>query len=85
MRHIYVNAEWPYNIHADQTWQRLQADYHYKTGPSASLTPLEVQMLSFSSDLEWFAMCAMDSSFELPQGPPLGAVAPSDGKPKASY
>ena len=85
MCYIDVNAEWPHNIHTDQTGQRLQADYHYKTGPSTSLTPLEIQMLSFSSDLEWFAMCAMDSSLELPQGPPLGAVAPPDGKPEASH
>ena len=78
MRYIDVNAEWPLDIHTNQTGRRFQADYYYKTGPSASLTPLEIQMLSFSSDLEWFAMCAMDSSLELPQGPP-------DGKPEASH
>ena len=85
MRCIYVNAGWPHNVHADKTWRRLQADYYYETGPSASLTPLEIQMLSFSSDLEWFAVCAVDSSLKLPQGPPLGAVAPPDGKPEASH
>ena len=42
-------------------------------------------MLSFPSDLEWFAMRAMDSRLELPQGPPLGVVAPPDGKPEVSY
>ena len=61
------------------------SDYYYETGPSSSLTPLEIQMLSFSSDLEWFAVCAMDNSLELPQGPALGAVAPPDGKPEASH
>ena len=85
MRCIDVNVEWPHDIHTNQTGRRFQADYHYKTGPSVSLTPLEIQMLSFSSDLEWFAMCAVDSSLELPQGPPLGGVAPSDGKPEASH
>ena len=85
MRHVYVDAEWPHNVHAYETLQRFQADYYYEARPSANLAPLEVQMLSFSSDLEWFAMCAVDSSLELPQGPPLGAVAPPHGKPEASY
>ena len=85
MRYIYVDAEWPHNVHAYETQRRLQADYHYEAGPSASLTALEIQMLSFSSDLEWFAVCAMDSSLKLPQGPPLGAVAPPDGKPEVSH
>ena len=85
MRYIDVNAEWPHNVHTDQTGRRFQGYYHYKTGPSASLTPLEIQMLSFSSDLEWFAMCAVNSSLELSQGPPLGTVAPPDGKPEASH
>ena len=52
--------------------------------PRAS-TPLKVQMLGFSSNLEQFAVCAVDSSLELPQGLPLGAVAPPDGKPEASH
>ena len=81
MRHIYVNAEWPHNIHADKTRRRLQADYHYEARPSASLTPLKVQMLSFSSNLEWFAVCTVHCPLKLPQGPPLGAVAPPDVEP----
>ena len=85
MRYIDVNTEWPHNIHTDQTGRRFQADYHYKTGPSTSLTPLEIQMLSFSSDLERFAVCAVDSSLELPLGYPLGAVVPPDGQPEASH
>ena len=85
MRYIYVNAECPHNVHTDKTLRRLQADYYYETGPSARLTPLEIQMLSFSSDLEWFAVCGVDSSLELPQGPPLGMVAPPDRKPEASH
>ena len=85
MRHVYVDVEWPHNVHAYEAWRRFQADYYYEARLSASLAPLEVQMLSFSSDLEWFAVCAVDSSLELPQGPPLGAVAPSDGKPEASH
>ena len=85
MCYIYVDAEWPHNVHADKTRRRLQVDYHYEAGPSASLTPLEIQMLSFSRDLEWFAVRAVDSSLELPQGPPLGVVAPPDGKPEASH
>ena len=52
--------------------------------PRASLH-LKIQMLGFSSDLERFAVCAVDSSIELPQGPPLGAEAPPDGKPEASH
>ena len=85
MHYVYVDAEWPHNVHAYETRRRLQADYHYEAGPSVSLTPLEIQMLSFSSDLEWFAVCVVDCSLELPQGPPLDAVAPPNGKPKASH
>ena len=85
MRHVYVNVEWLHNIHADKTRRRLQADYHYETRPSASLTPLKVQMLSFSRNLERFAVCTVHSPLKLPQGSPLGAVAPPDGKPEASH
>ena len=80
-----MDAEWPHDVHAYETRWRFQADYHNEACPSAPLTPLKVQMLGFSSDLEWFAVCAVNSSLELPQGPPLGAVAPPDGKPEASH
>ena len=80
-----MDAEWPHDIHAYETLRRFQADYYNKAGPSASLAPLKVQMLGFSSDLEWFAVCAVDSPLKLPQGPPLGTVAPPDGKPEASH
>ena len=85
MSHIYVDAEWPHDVHAYETRRRFQADYYNEARPSASLTPLKVQMLGFSSDLERFPVCAVDSSHELPQGPPLGAVAPPDGKSEASH
>ena len=80
-----MDAEWPHDIHSYETWRRFQADYYNKAGPSASLVPLKVQMLGFSSDLEWFAVCAVYSPLKRPQGPPLGAVAPTDGKPEASH
>ena len=41
-------------------------------------------MLGFSSNLEWFAMCAVYCPLKLPQGPPLGEVVPPDGKREAS-
>ena len=85
MRHVYVDAEWPHDVHAYETRRRFQADYCDEACPSASLTPLKVQMLGFSSDLERFAVFTVDSSLELPQGPPLGVVAPPDGKPEASH
>ena len=80
-----MDVEWPHDVHAYETRRRFQADYHNEACPSASLTLLKVQMLGFSSDLEWFDVCAMDSSLELPQGPLLGAVAPPYGKPEASH
>ena len=80
-----MEAERPHDIHSYETWRRLQADYCNKSGPSASLAPLKVQMLGFSSDLEWFAVYAVYSPLKLPQGPPLGVVAPPDGKPEASH
>ena len=85
MSHVYVDAEWPHDVHAYETRRRLQADYYNEARPSASLTPLKVQILGFSSDLERFAVRAVDSSLELPQGSPLGAVVPPDGKPEASH
>ena len=47
MRHVYVDAEWPHNVHAYETRRRFQADYYYEACQSVSLAPLEVQMLSF--------------------------------------
>ena len=85
MRHVYVDAEWPHDVHAYETRRRFQADYDNEACPSTSLTPMKIQMLCFSSDLGGFAVCAVDSSLELPQGPPLGAVAQPDGKPEASH
>ena len=80
-----MDAEWPHDVHAYETRRRFQADYHNEACPSARLNPLKVQMLGFTSDLEWFALCAVNSSLELPQGAPLGVVAPPDGKPEASH
>ena len=85
MSHVYVDAEKPHDVHAYETRRRFQADYDNEARPSVSLTPLKVQMLGFSSDLERFAVYAVDSSLELPQGPPLGTVAPPDGKPEANH
>ena len=85
MRHVYVDAEWPHNVHAYKTRWRIQADYDNEARPSASLTPLKVQMLSFSSNLERFAVCTVHSPLKLPQGSPLGAVMLPDGKPKESH
>ena len=85
MSHIYVDVEWPHDVHAYETRQRFQADYYNEARPSASLTPLKVQMLSFSSNLEQFAVCTVHSPLKLPQESPLGAVAPPDGKPEASH
>ena len=82
---IDMDSQWSHDIHINQTGRRFEADYHNETGPSASLTPLKVQMLGFPHNLKWFAMLAVDSPFKLPQGPPLGVVALPDGKPEASY
>ena len=50
--HVYVDAERPHNVHANEAGRRLQAHNDNEAGPSASLTTLEVQMLSFPSNLE---------------------------------
>ena len=80
-----MDAEWPHDIHAYETRRRLQAHDYNEAGLPASLTPLKVQMLSFSSNLEWFVVCTVHCPLKLLQGPPLGAVAPPDGKPEASH
>ena len=58
-----------------------KAHDNYKAGPSASLAPLEVQMLSFSSNLEWFAVRTMHCPLKWPQGSPLSAKAPPNVEP----
>ena len=50
-----------------------------------SLAPMKVQMLGFSSNLEWFAVWAVYCPLKLTQVPPLDAVAPPDEKPEASH
>ena len=42
-------------------------------------------MLGLSSNLEWFAVCAVHCPLKLSQGPPLGAVAPPDVEPEAGH
>ena len=80
-----MNAEWPHNVHADEAGRRFQAYDDNKTGSSASLTSLDVEMLGFSGNLEGFTVCTVHRLLKLLQGPPLGTVEPPDGKPEASY
>ena len=42
-------------------------------------------MLSSAGNLQGFTVCTVHCPLKLLQGPPLGAVAPSDGKPEAGY
>ena len=42
-------------------------------------------MLSFSGNLQGFTVGTVYRPLKLLQGPPLGAVAPPDGKPEAGY
>ena len=69
MGHIYVDSERPHNIHADKAWRRLQAHYDNKTGSPATLTPLQVEMLGLSSNLERFTVCTVHRPLKLLQGP----------------
>ena len=51
-----------------------------KAGSSPCLTPLDVQMPGSSCYVEWFTVCTMHSTGKRLQSPPLGAVAPPNGK-----
>ena len=50
--HVNADTERPHNVHVNETWRRLQSHNDDKTGPTASLTPLTVQMLGFTRNLE---------------------------------
>ena len=80
-----MDVEGPHDVHAYEAGRRFQAHDDNEAGSSASLTPLDVEMLVFSGNLEGFAMCTVHRPLKLLQGPPLGTVAPPDGKPEASY
>ena len=56
-----------------------------KLARAASLTPLDVEMLSFSGNLQGFLVGTVYRPLKLLQGPALGAVAPPDGKPEVGY
>ena len=85
IHHVDVDTEQPHDIHADEARRRLQAHNNDETGPSASLAPLEVQMLSFSRNLEWFAVSTVHCPLKWPQGSPLSAKAPPNVKPHARH
>ena len=85
IRHVDVDAERPHNIHADEAGRRLQAHNDDEAGPPASLTLLEVQMLSFSSNLEWFAVSTVHCLLKWPQGDPLSTEAPPNVEPQACH
>ena len=63
-----MDAERPHDIHAYEAWWRFQAYDDNEAGPPASLAPLEVQMLGFSSNLEWFTVCTVHCPLKLLQG-----------------
>ena len=83
--YVDVDMERLHNIHADEAGHRLQAHNDDEAGPPVSLTPLEVQMLSFSSNLEWFAVLAVHCPLKWPQGAPLSAKAPPNVEPQACH
>ena len=83
--HVDPDVEWPHNIHPDEAWGRFQDYIDDETSPTASFALLEVQMLGFSSNLEWLAVCAMHCPFKRLQGPPLGTVAPPYGESHAGH
>ena len=50
---------------------------------TANFATLQVQMLGFASNLEWFTVCAVYCPLKWLQGLPLGVVAPPDRESKA--
>ena len=79
--YVNVDMEWPHDVHADEAGPGFQAYDDYKTGSTASFTPLNVEMLSFSGNLQGFTVGTMYHPLKLLQG----TVAPPDGKPEAGY
>ena len=82
---VDMGKEWPHDVHADEAGWRFQTHNYYKAGPYVSLAPLEVQMLSFSSNLEWFAVSTVYYPLKLPRGSPLSAIAPPNVEPHARH
>ena len=83
--YVNMDAERPHNFHTNEAGRRLQAHNDNKAGPTTSFTPLYVQVLGFTGNLQWLAVCTMHCSLILLQGPPLGAVAPQNREPQAGY
>ena len=85
IRHVYVDAERPHNIHANEAGRRFQAHNDNEAGPTTSFAPLYIQVLSFDGNLQRFAVCTVHCALELLQGSPLGVVAPPDREPHAGH
>ena len=79
--YIDVDTEWPHDVHADEAGRRFQAHDNYKTGSTTSLAPLDVEMLSFTGNLQGFTVSIVYRPLKLLQG----TVVPPDGKPEAGY
>ena len=63
--HVNMDAERPHNVHANEAGQRFQAHNDNEAGPTTSFTPLYVQVLSFTGNLQWFAVCTMHRALKL--------------------
>ena len=63
--HVNMDAERPHNVHANEAGQRLQAHNDNEAGPTTSFAPLYIQVLGFTGNLQWFAVCIMHCALKL--------------------
>ena len=82
---IDEDTQQAHDIHPNQYRGRFEADNHNEAGSSSSFAPLEVEVLGFPSDLEGFAVDAMDDPLERLQGTPLGTVLPPHRESHAGH
>ena len=60
-----MDAERPHNVHANEAGRQFQAHNDNEAGLTTSFTPLYVQVLGFTSNLQWFAVCTMHRALKL--------------------
>ena len=61
---IDADAERSHDVHPNQARQRLEANNDNKTRPPACFAPLQVQVLGFPRNLEWFPVSAVYDPLE---------------------
>ena len=63
--YVNMDAERPHNVHANEAGRRFQAHNDNEAGPTTNFTPLNIQVLGFPGNLQWFAVCTVHCALKL--------------------